>query len=50
MYLLFRCHHILPAQCAAMGPGEWTIAKAFVHYQEEKRKEEIERINREMRR
>lgn len=47
MYLLFREHHILPGRCAAMGMGEWTVVKSFIHYQLEKQNEEIERMKKE---
>ncbi len=47
MYLLFRYHHILPSQCAAMGFGEWNVVRAFMHFQVEKQNEEIERMERE---
>lgn len=45
MYLLFRFHHILPSQYYGMGFGERTTLKAFIHYEVEKRNEEMEKIN-----
>lgn len=44
MYLLFRYHHITPSQFYEMGYGERTVIKAFMHYEIEKRNEEIERL------
>ena len=44
MYLLFRYHHITPIQYFEMGFGEKRVIKAFMHYEIEKRNEEIESI------
>lgn len=44
MYLLFRYHEILPSQYKSMGSGEQIVLKAFMHYEVEKKNEEIERI------
>lgn len=44
MYLLFRYHHITPNQYFEMGFGEKRVIKAFMHYEIEKRNEEIEKI------
>lgn len=44
MYLLFRHHHILPSQVADMGMGEKIVVRAFMHYQIEKRNEELTKI------
>lgn len=46
MYLLFRYHHITPSQYEAMGFGERTVIKAFMHYQIDKQNEEIEKANK----
>lgn len=46
MYLLFRYHDITPRQFNEMGFGEKQIIKSFMHYEIEKRNEEIERINK----
>lgn len=46
MYLLFRYHNITPSQYYEMGFGEKTVIKAFMHYEEEKRNEEIEKIEK----
>lgn len=44
MYLLFRYHHMTPMQYFRMGYGERTVIKAFMHYEAEKRNEELEEI------
>lgn len=44
MYLLFRYHEITPSQYKSMGYGEQTILRAFIHYEVEKKNEEIERM------
>lgn len=44
MYLLFRYHDILPSQYENMGFGERTVISAFMHYEVEKRNEEIEKL------
>ena len=44
MYLLFRYHHITPSQYFEMGFGEKRVIKAFMHYEIQKRNEEIESI------
>lgn len=52
MYLLFRYHHITPLQYYRMGYGERTVIRAFMHYEVEKRNEELEEIenmNRDIR-
>ena len=46
MYLLFRYHHITPMQYFDMGFGERQIISAFMHFEVEKRNEEIEKINK----
>lgn len=46
MYLLFRYHDFTPMQYYEMGFGEKQIIKSFMHYEIEKRNEEIERINK----
>ena len=45
MYLLFRYHDITPMQFYEMGFGERQIISAFMHFEVEKRNEEIEKIN-----
>ena len=42
MYLLFREHHIMPSKSWRMKPGELTVVKAFLRYQMEERKSEID--------
>jgi len=44
MYLLFREHHIMPSQSWNMKPGEQVVAKAFLRYEMEQRKKEIDAI------
>lgn len=46
MYLLFRYHHIMPSQYHEMGFGERRVVSAFMHYEIEKRNEEIEKLNK----
>lgn len=45
MYLLFRYHHKSPHEYFEMGRGEQLVIKSFMHYEIEKRKEEVERLN-----
>lgn len=49
MYLLFRYHHILPSQYYEMGFGERAVVGAFMHFEVEKRNEEVARLNDSMR-
>lgn len=42
MYLLFRYHHILPSTYYSAGIGEQKVLAAFMHFQLEKMREEIE--------
>ena len=49
MYLLFRYHDILPSRIFAMGMGEKIVLRAFMHYEIDKRNEEIEAMNNAMR-
>ncbi len=44
MYLLFRYHHITPAQYYQMGCGEQTVIRAFMHYEIDVRNEELEQL------
>lgn len=46
MYLLFRYHHIMPSQYHEMGFGERRVVSAFMHYEVEKRNEEIAKLNK----
>lgn len=41
MYLLFRYHHITPSQYFDMGFGEKLVIKSFMHYEIDKKNEEI---------
>ena len=45
MYLLFRYHHVMPGQYREIGFGERKVLAAFMHYEVEKRNEEIARLN-----
>ena len=46
MYLLFRYHNIMPSQYHEMGFGERRVVSAFMHYEVEKRNEEIAKLNK----
>ena len=48
MYLLFRHHGVMPNTFYKMGYGEKTIAKAFMEYEMQQKKEEMEEIQKEM--
>lgn len=41
LYLLFRYHHVKPAEAKAMGHGERIICSAFMKRQIEEMKEEM---------
>ena len=45
MYLLFRYHHITPSQYHEMGFGERKVISAFMKYENQRRNEEIAKIN-----
>ena len=45
MYLLFRYHHVMPSQYYDMGFGERKVVSVFMHYEVEKKNEEIARLN-----
>ena len=46
MYLLFCWHHIMPGTYRDMGYGERTVVKAFLRYQAEQMKKELEAAKR----
>ena len=47
MYLLFRYHNIMPGQYRDMGYGEKQVVRAFMHYEIEKRNEELKTLEAE---
>ena len=46
MYLLFRYHDILPSQFVEMGLGERTVLRSFMHYEVEKRNQEVSELEK----
>lgn len=46
MYLLFSYHHMTPMQYYDMGYGEKQVIKAFVHYEIEEKKRQIDSLNK----
>ena len=46
MYLLFRYHHILPSQFCKMGLGERKVMRSFMHYEVEKRNQEVSEMEK----
>ena len=45
MYLLFRYHGIKPSEYHEMVNGERTVIRSFMHYEIDRRSEEIDRLN-----
>ena len=46
MYLLFRYHHMMPADYFNKRPGEKKVIAAFMHHEIEERNKEANELNK----